>query len=455
MIRSQCVSRAFHTPLVGLAVVAACGFTGNPGQGAPVVDSSIDVAIVDADGCRIADQTECVGEGSKLRVCKEAGKLPMDFDCDWGCSTNGIHHCAKLVPAGGFLLPTDLDPGSGPQDVTLADGDYELNGLTGEITPNVRGPGMNVLSGIDFQVRAGKVGVFKFAKLTLGTGTIKVIGTNAVALVSLSTMNIAAEIDLQGDCLARNAGPGGSDGGARGTNGSGSGGGGRGAGVDDGCYGGGGGANGGNGGRGGNPLIDNKGNKFGTDLIPTLVGGSGGGGGGASAGADGGGGGGAIQLIAQRRVTITGGINAGGCGGKTAGTCGGGGGAGGTILIEAPVIDFSGSKLATNGGGGGGGNDGQAGERASLSNQKANGGGGGKSGSAKGGNGGDGADDNAANGSSGQLQSRCGGGGGAVGRMRFNTLSGTIVTSGTVLFSPLVSTTGATTTTTRGIAVTQ
>ena len=448
------MSRGFHTPLVGLAVVAGCGFTGNPvQQGASVVDSSVDVAIVDAMGCQSL-ASECVGGDSKLRVCSVLGALPTDYDCDWGCNSTGTAHCAKLVPAGGYLTPMDLDHDPGPQDVNLGNGDYVINAITGAITPGVRAPGINVSSGIDFQIRANKIGVFKFAKLTLGTGTIKVIGTNPIALVSLSTMNIGAEIDLQGDCGSRNSGPGGTDGGALGNDGYGLGGGRRGGGPDNACYGGGGGGHGGDGGRGVS-FIDNKGPKFSTDRIPLLVGGSGGGGGGGSQGADGGGGGGAIQLIAQRRITITGGINAGGCGGKTAGTCGGGGGAAGTILIEAPVIDFQGSKLAANGGGGGGGNSGEAGERASLSSAKANGGTGGQSGQNKGGDGGDGADDNILNGANGQTNSRCGGGGGGVGRMRFNTLSGTIVTSGTVLFSPLVSATGAATPVTKGIAVTQ
>lgn len=453
MISCPCVSRAVHTPLVGLVLVAACGFSANPPQNTGVVDSSIDVPIADASGCNSLT-SECVGQNTKIRVCEMLGQLPVDYDCDWGCRPNGGAHCARLVPAGGYLLPTDLDPSSGPQDVTL-DGDLTFNAVTGEITPNVRAAGPNVISGVDFQVRGGKLGVFRFAKLQLGTGTIKVVGSNAIALVSLSTMTLGATFDLQGDCAARNSGPGGTDGGATSNDGYGMGGGGRGLGFDSSCYGGGGAGNGGQGGRGGSPLIDNKGNKFGADLIPTLVGGSGGGGGGGSQGADGGGGGGAIQLIAQRRITITGGINVGGCGGKTAATCGGGGGAGGTILIEAPVIDFQGSKLAANGGGGGGGNSGQAGERASLSNAKANGGAGGNTGPAKGGDGGDGADDGSLDGESGGANSRCGGGGGGVGRMRFNTLSGMIVTSGTVLFSPLVSATGAPTPVTKGVAVTQ
>ena len=125
------MSRGFHTPLVGLAVVAGCGFTGNPvQQGASVVDSSVDVAIVDAMGCQSLGK-ECIGGDSRLRVCSVIGQYPTDYDCDWGCSSNGTAHCAKLVPAGGYLTPADLDHDAGPQDVTLGDGDYVINAVTG------------------------------------------------------------------------------------------------------------------------------------------------------------------------------------------------------------------------------------------------------------------------------------------------------------------------------------
>jgi len=447
------VPRGLTTPLVGLVVAAGCGFTGNPPSGAVVVDSSIDVAIADASGCQ-SIMNQCVGDDSKLRVCSKIGDFPTDYDCDWGCTSNGTPHCAKLVPAGGYLLPTDLDADPGPQDVSFGTGNFEINTDNGEIKPGIRAAGPGVLSGIVFEARAGKIGVFKFAKLTLGTGVITVKGRNALALVSLSTINSAATIDLQGDCMSRNSGPGASDGATSSNKGGGNGGGGGGLGTDSNCFGGGGAGNGGSGGHSG-IAIDNGGDRFGADTITTLVGGSGGGGGGGNNGGDGGGGGGAIQIIAQRRVTITGGINVGGCGGKTAGACGGGGGSAGTILIEAPVIDFQGSKLAANGGGGGGANSGTSGERASLSNQKANGGAGGGQGPSRGGDGGDGADDNDLDGRNGGASSRYGGGGGGVGRMRFNTLSGTIVTSGTVLFSPLVSATGAATPVTKGKAITQ
>lgn len=450
MLSSGSVSRGIPLPLVGLAFVSACGFQGVQPQGEVVVDSSIDVAIADASGCQ-SISSQCVGEDSKLRVCSVIGEFPTDYDCDWGCNATAPAHCAKLVPAGGYLLPTDLDPSTGPQDVNLGTGDYEFNAVTGEIKPGIRAAGPDVISGIHFERRNGKIGIFKFAKLTLGAGRIKVVGQNPIALVSLSTITMGADIDLQGDCMSRNAGPGGSDGGTALGDGYGMGGGGFGLGTDSNCYGGGGGGFGGRGGAG-SIVVDNRGDRYGTDPLTALLGGSGGGGGGGGQGGDGGGGGGAIQMIAQRRITITGGINVGGCGGKTGGGCGGGGGAGGAILLEAPVIDFIGSKLAANGGGGGGAGNGTAGERASLSNQAANGGAGGNGSSGRGGTGGD---DGSANGFTGEPKNRAGGGGGAVGRMRFNTLSGTIVTSGTVLFSPAVSTAQAVTTVTKGKAAVQ
>lgn len=452
MISSSSVSRGvLFTQLVGLAALSACGFTGNEPRGEVVADSSIDVAIADAALCATLSKM-CVGEDTKLRVCSQTNAYPTDYDCDWGCSSNGEAHCAKLVPAGGYLLPTDLDPSAEPQDVNLGNGDFEINAVTGEIKPGIRAAGPGLISGISFEHRGGKIGIFKFAKLALGTGTIRVTGTNPIALVSLTTMNIGAVIDLQGDCMSRNSGPGGFDGGTQLNDGYGMGAGGLGLGSDNNCYGGGGGGHGGNGGRGGAPLVDNRGGKYGADSLPLLLGGSGGGGGGGGLGGVGGGGGGAIQLIAQRRITITGGINVGGCGGKTGLGCGGGGGAGGSILIEAPVIDFLGSKLAANGGGGAGGGNGTSGERASLSATAASGG---NAGSGNAGDGGNGADDGNLNGSSGETRSRCGGGGGGVGRMRFNTLSGTIVTSGTVVFSPAVSTAQAQTTVTKAKAALQ
>lgn len=446
------MSWTFHTRLVGLAVVSACGFQASTtGTDNVVIDSSVDVYIPDAGPCQTLTAS-CIGAGSTLRACTTIGQEPVDTQCSWGCLDDGGAHCGKLQPSGGVVTSADLDPSSQLLPAALAGGNT-IDTMTGEIT-GVRPAGAGIAMGIEFSVR-GKVGVFRFNKLTIDGANVLVKGPNALALVSITDISIGATLDLQGACMASDAGPGGGAGGAANQDGSGSGHGSKGGDVPlnpGKCVGGGGGANGGDGGRGGNLLnFDNGGNRFGNDTITALAGG-GGGGGGNNGGGAGGGGGGAVQLVANDRVTITGGIQAGGCGGKKGAECGGGAGGGGTILIEAPVIAFNNSKLAVNGGGGAGGNDGNSGEAASLSNQRANGGSGGQGGTNKGGNGGDGGDDGQLGGASGSVNDRSGAGGGGVGRMRFNTLSGGVVLMGGYMFSPSISTTGTTTTVTKGTA---
>ena len=452
--------RRFHTRLVGFVVVSACGFTArnfatnqDSSPDPLTIDSSVDAYIPDAGQCQQLT-AECVGSNSILRKCDAINQPPVDYTCDWGCSTDTGAHCAKLQPSGGVLSPEDLDPNAQLQDITINGATLDTD--TGAIS-NVRAAGPGVISGIDY-IQRGSAAVFKFHKLTITNGLL-IRGSRAAVLVSITDVTTSGNIDAQGDCQGTNAGPGGSPGGAKAADGSGSGKGGKGTGDDATCSGGGGGAYGGSGGDGGGD--NNGGSRFGSDLIPLLVGGGGGGGGGGGNGASGGGGGGALQIVANRRVTINGisvagGITAGGCGGKTASSCGGGGGAGGAILIEAAVIEFKSSVLAVNGGGGGGGSNGSAGDRAQLSTQRANGGPGGNKGppaNDDGGDGGGGGDDQSANGSPGQNKAHAGGGGAGVGRMRFDTLSGGINVSGISFFSPPVSSGGFTTTVTKGLAV--
>jgi hypothetical protein len=82
------------------------------------------------------------------------------------------------------------------------------------------------------------------------------------------------------------------------------------------------------------------------------------GGGGAS-------GGGAIYLVAGTSITLAGNIHvhASGAGSAKGGHAagGGGGGSGGMILLSAPTISATGTKLSANGGGGSSGGDGNAG----------------------------------------------------------------------------------------------
>lgn len=447
--------------IIGIAIVSACGFTATNMQredaATSPIDSSVDAYIPDASAC-LRGSAECIASGQMIRVCDGPNQQPHDEPCAWSCLSSPEAHCGKLVPSGGAVTTADLDPTTLGDTTIIAAPTATLDTDTGAIS-GVRPAGIGtILNGIDVTQR-GNVTVFRFNKLTVNGPLLRITGTRAAALVSLTDITINAEIDAQGDCQARNAGPGGFLGGSAKNKGSGSGGGGSGGGDDNNCTGGGGGGYGGDGGDGGG--ANNGGTTFGAATITSLVGGGGGGGGGGNDGAEGGGGGGALQLVANTRVTINGlsplagGINAGGCGGHSAASCGGGAGAGGTILIEAPVIEFKSSTLAVNGGGGGGGSNGSDGRDATLNTTSAAGGngGGGPGAGNSGGDGGNGGDDATANGGNGQNASHAGGGGGGVGRMRFNTLSGSVLRSGNTVFSPGLSSGQQTTTVSTGMAI--
>jgi hypothetical protein len=155
----------------------------------------------------------------------------------------------------------------------------------------------------------------------------------------------------------------------------------------------------------------------------------------------GGGGGGAIQIVSQKSVSVSStsampsGIHAGGGAGQgdqgvNFNDGGGGGGSGGAILIEAPSIAVaSGAVLAVNGGGGGGGYNGgsrcTSGEAGSLSSTAAAGG----TGICTGGAGGAGSMLHGAD-AAGLVRDGGGGGGGGVGRIRLNSLDGTVALGG-------------------------
>jgi len=451
------VSRRFRTRLVGVAVVSACGFTASTGSdggpGGVPDDSVLSDAAPDAPiptECTTAGTT-CVGPDERLRMCSAINAVPVDTVCAWRCANAPTPHCRRLQPSGGAVLPTDLDPAGGLGDVQITSviGRVRFNTDTGAITNG----GLPVSStGSLFVVRNG-VGIWRFNKLTLN-GVIELTGNNAAALVAITEIQITGLVDLQGDCDNRGAGPGGGGGGDDATPGGGSGGGGAGSGSNTECSGGGGGGHAVAGGSGGDGTAG--GAAFGTPTIAVLAGGGGGGGGGGSNGGDGGGGGGAIQLVANGKVRINGntvfGIQAGGCGGRTGASCGGGAGAGGTILIEAGVIEILNATLAVNGGGGGGGKSGTSGNPAHLSTNRASGGIGGTSGPGdNGGGGGAGGDNDVFPGQPGGTSDFAGGGGGAVGRMRFNTLSGTIMRQ-SVVFSPNLSMGGTSTPVTQGMA---
>ena len=432
-MRSWC-SRA----VIAAAAMAACQFTRNETQ---IDGARPDVAppLPDAGPC-VTTSAECAS-ADVLRVCATAGGSAVDTTCSWGCrSDDGAAHCALLSPSGGSVTPTDT-VGSDVGSATLNNATIDQS--TGAIANGAtnRAAGTGVIGGIDFELRNG-VGVFRFGDLVI-QGNLSFTGTGPVALVSTGSITVTAAIDGIGNCVGATGGPGGSPGGIGHTSAAGSGGGE--AGTDDtlGASGGGYGAVGGSGGDAGGELAVPGGPAFGDPTIAILAGG-GGGGGGNGGNPFGGGGGGAIQLVANQTLTITApaSINAGGCGG-TSGTAvtdtGGGGGAGGSILLEAHDITVNG-WLAVNGGGGGGNyydnppctTSTARGANGALSRTPATGVGGCAA------NGGAGGAANLAAGAGLDgpymgVGDYAAGGGGAVGRIRFNTRSGSAAVDNTQL----------------------
>ena len=158
------------------------------------------------------------------------------------------------------------------------------------------------------------VGVFDFSSINIGSGVaVNITGTNALALLSQSSANIAATLSVDGS-------------GAEGDTG--------GAGGPGGFAGGNGGSNPANGqGPGGGGSNGSPGATYG-NLDTALYGGSGGGG----AGGGGNGGGGALDITAVGSLTVAD-INAIGGGGGDAMESGGGGSGGGIILSGSTVSD--------------------------------------------------------------------------------------------------------------------
>lgn len=394
-----------------------------PAHGDAGADAAADAAIPDAGACTGAS-AECIGD--VLRTCADAGATPVDTTCAWGCG-GGAPHCQQLTPTGGAVQPSDLDgdPGLAAIDLSgtlLVDTDTGAIGTSNNAT-SVRAAGTGVVSGIDFHV-TNNVAVFRFATLQI-SGSVAPFGGHAVAFVAVGDASVAGLVDLRAPCVGGGGTLGGFAGGSPGQGGGGPGGGGS-MGPDPG---GGGGGHGGLGGRGGNNSAGNQGAIYGDDAITQLIGGSGG----AGANAAGGAGGGAFQLISGTHLDVAGGINAGGCGGHSSnqlGSGGGGGGAGGTIVLEAPVVSIRGA-LAVNGGGSGGVGGSSSGAPGSLDRMPAAGA------SAAVVDGAEGAAGATANGANGLTQtSRGAGGGGGIGRIRIDTRDGTATIDPGAVLSP-------------------
>jgi hypothetical protein len=437
--------RRLRARLIAIGIVSACSFSApavldqlvdapppvNEPDAPPMVDAYVPI---DSGPCSAAGFT-C--EGPILHFCEDVNATPQDTVCGWGCSVIGGAHCAELQPAGGAFAAADLRADDRLEDKTITAAGEIWNTDTGKID-GVRESGTGVKEGIEFKIVNG-VGIFRFKSLTIqGAGTvINVRGANALGISAFDKVDVnAAVLDLRGDCVNNNAGPGGFRGGTAGQSGTGAGAGqGGSTGGGQSAAGAGGGGFGAVGGPGGGTDHTNRaggGATFGNSGISVLAGGAGAGGGGDSNGGRGGGGGGAIQIISNGTVHFAGGngpagVNAGGCAGQggTSGGAGGGGGAGGTILIEAPIVKIDGpGGLAVNGGGGGGGDNGKQGVDALFATAAASGGAGGGGGA--GGAGGARGSGNLNGRSGGDASRVSGGGGGGVGRIRFDTQSGLI-----------------------------
>lgn len=452
---------------------------------------------VSSDGAAGTDATACVPTCSADNKSLSCGG--SSTACALGCAgatAADPAHCLAMDPTGA-VEPSDLSvPGVG--DFALVADGGPAPGLkfftdTGRITTaddateirpaNAVAGTQEVTHGIGFRLVAGKVGIFQFKNLTLPTSAAHHTATGSVALaiVASEEIKIGGVLDLA--CAIPNIA--GSHAGAAAppnastqVNGMGPGAGQAGntsPSLGTVISGGGGGGHAAIGGPGGDGLkcFNCEALVFGglggttyddTTFDPPLGGSGGGAGAGSSTlgGAGGGSGGGAMQLVAGKRITIgdgTGpaangagelqqGINAGGCGGGgvLSPQSAGGGGSGGSIVLEAPeIVGKANAGVASNGGGGGGvgsltGTN--QGQNAVISAQMSQG----EAGSGCLGTGGNGGAGAATAGTTGVLATSgtCadtstkygGGGGGSAGRVRINTLTGTITVDPSFVISP-------------------
>ncbi|HUS69071.1 MAG TPA: hypothetical protein VMZ28_31255 [Kofleriaceae bacterium] len=418
----------------------------------------------------------CVANG--LETCRGNGTGYDPTPCPYGCASLPSPRCNVFYPVAP-VVPGDLDPTGLTANVSIPAGlTFDTN--TGQIgfapgpvarLPNGNAAAREVISGIAFhtvQIGAGpaRLAVWSFNGLTLAAGSDananidRVIGGNAMALVSATTITLQAQLDLT--CvtnvfvsglllpapLTNLGGPGGGSG-ATVADMFGGGGGGGGT-AQAGAAGGGGGGHGTLGAIGGKEGGNNggiAGGSYGLDALNPLRAGSGGGAGRGGTGLEGsgGGGGGAIHLVAGTAITIgtgtlRGGVNAGGCGGRVGGSgnAGGGGGSGGAILVEAPTITLGAkATLAANGGAGAGGDNAdvaQSGAVALFDSAAATGGAAGNNG----GTGGNGAASGTSPQAGGNGSGGGGGGGGALGRIRLNSSTAAAATTAGFILSPRV-----------------
>jgi hypothetical protein len=303
-----------------------------------------------SEGCHLCDPGETACTNGQLAICDAAGSVIDSEECPLGCF-EAEPRCRGIDPSNGLAQYLDAIPG--PPDLDLSSGTWRIDTSTGVIAQD-QGESLTVPSFlIEAPTNGAAIRVFVVGNATLGHVIIGPYSSRpALAIVARGAILVAGSVSVGGGALSIpgcNGGDGavytrsnhtqclvtGSGGGANGTNG------GRAGGIDPFDAGGAGGVASGT-----------------VELVP-LRGGCEGGGftvenyphaGGVQ-------GGGALQLSSERSITISGMIGAGGgyvyqpegptgCGIGTFG-----GGAGGSILLEAPVVTLDDSaKLLVPGG---------------------------------------------------------------------------------------------------------
>ncbi len=262
-------------------------------------------------------------DGNDFYVCA-AGKFTTPTNCNLGCSEEGTPHCKRIVPSNNLLQFMDMTHQSqhfkfGNEVVIDTDAELVTEGGVPVPVPMLFIPS-NENDGVELAVL--------FAK-SFSAEEVMVVGRSAFAIVA------TGPIELRNTFKIGNAGY-------------------YHKGCADQCPAGGvGGGGQGNDGMGGDGAVGfDGGGAHATRTIEPLVGGcselSGG----------------ALQLASSTSVTITGEIHAMGKGGTQSAACVAGGGAGGSVLIEAPVVEISdGGGISANGGSGAceskSGNDGE------------------------------------------------------------------------------------------------
>lgn len=390
--------------LCGLALLTACNFP-RP--------SAEDGGTTDARFCEPDQALRC--EANDLVRCNARGTAEERQLCSAGCNTASVH-CNEVAPSNG--LATYLDMAASEVDVDLgmvAMIDTDDGTVTVDGSPSVV---RNVT--VD-QIAAPSIRVFMVHSLV--ATAVRVTGSQALAITSDGEIRIKGTFSVSAQNGA--GGPGRlNDTGCRGKD----------AvldGIASGAGGGGYGLGGGTGGTATNASFTRAGGAAGAvtgnaNIVPLR------------GGCDGGlydtisgGGGGAIQLVSRTQITLIGAV-------ASNGNSFGSGGSGGGILIEAPVVDISGTVVANGGAGSGGcfapklGEDGRLDDKPAAPGLACSAGltSDGGRGGARTAPAGNGVNISATNNSN----LFAGHGGGGVGRIRINTVSGGLHTTG--VFSP-------------------